>query len=166
MLNTETNEWFPKRPSAPAPLYCMKTAVVGEKGYFMGGADKSGCEPTMTVYEINIQTMIDNLHKSSSKPIWKEISGLELIGAAPLSINGSLLAVGGSDDKAVTTTAIYEYQPDSSDDKKWRKVGDLPRARHFCTCVMIMNSEMIVAGGELNRREQLKCVDVAQIAWN
>ena len=39
---------------------------------------------------------------------------------------------------------IHLYQPES---KKWTKVGDLPNARHFFSCVVLPNGELLVAGG-------------------
>ena len=58
--------------------------------------------------------------------------------SAPLSISGYLLSVGGVE------TSIYLYQPDTGE---WVKMGDLPTPQRDCTCAVITEKEMIVAGG-------------------
>jgi hypothetical protein len=55
-----------------------------------------------------------------------------------------LLAVGGQDKDSHAVTAIHLYQPDTGE---WVKVGDLPTPRWDCTCAMIAEKEMFVAGG-------------------
>ena len=81
-------------------------------------------------------------------------------GPTPLSIRGSLLAVGGrdKDDKAVT--AIHLYQPDTGE---WVKVGDLPTPRYRCTCAMITDREILVAGGA-DGRHYLCRSDIALVS--
>ena len=74
--------------------------------------------------------------------------GLQTTRSTPVSIRGSLLAVGGrdKDDKAVS--AIHLYQPDTGE---WVKVGDLPTPQYHCTCAMITDDrEMLVVEGTGN----------------
>ena len=69
---------------------------------------------------------------------------------SPPSIGGSLLAVGGRDISSdINTTAIHLYQPDTGE---WVKVGDLPTPCSSCTCVMITDREILVAGGHSGRK--------------
>jgi N-acetylneuraminic acid mutarotase len=56
-------------------------------------------------------------------------------------------------------TAIHLYQPDT---EEWVKVGDLPTPRSHCTCAMITDREMLVAGGNDGARK-LSNVDIALI---
>jgi N-acetylneuraminic acid mutarotase len=56
-------------------------------------------------------------------------------------------------------TAIHLYQPDT---EEWVKVGDLPTPRYCCTCAMITDREMLVAGGRDGAR-LLSNVDIALI---
>jgi hypothetical protein len=46
------------------------------------------------------------------------------------------------DGRAVT--AIHLYQPNT---EEWVKVGDLSTPRYDCTCAMITDRELLVAGG-------------------
>ena len=83
------------------------------------------------------------------------MEGVNILHSTPLSISGSLLALGGKKNgKAVTD--IHLYQPDTGE---WVKVGDLPSPRYNCTGVMINNRELLVAGGSGNKAG----VDIAVI---
>ena len=150
VMNTVTKQWFPAPPT-PTPWAEMKTAIVGDTCYFVGGFAGIDPDATTVVYSVSLSALISQLHSEGSgkknrrHQIWKEIFGLQTTFSTPLSISGSLLAVGGRDkgDKAVT--AIHLYQPDTGE---WMKVGDLPTPRYWCTCAMIAEREMLVAGGE------------------
>ena len=154
VLNTKTKEWH-TRPPLPVPLCNMKTATVGDTFYFMGGYDNG--RYTDKVYSTSIQALTLNVSSERERVIWKEISGLQLYFSAPLSISGSLFAVGGMGKDHKLVTAIHLYQPNTGE---WVKVGDLPSSRHECTCVMnICSSELLVLGGmEHNSR-----LDVASL---
>ena len=146
VLNTNSKQWY-AGPPTPTPWSTMSTAIVGDTCYFMGGYT-GGCIAIATVvYSVSLPALISQLPSLDSRErgkqpqIWKETPGLQTIRSTLLSIRGSLLAVGGS-GKAVT--AILLYQPDTGE---WVKVGDLPTPRYECTCAMITDREMLVAGG-------------------
>ncbi len=161
VLNIHSKQWY-AGPPTPTPWDRMKTAVVGDIGYFLGGWDNTGY--TSKVYHVYIPNLLFHItSKASSETdsqIWKEISGLQLAWSTPISISGSLLAVGGKDTDGKAVTAIHLYQPDSG---AWVKAGDLPSPRCNCTCAMTTDREAIVAGGEDNRQD-LKRVDIA-LMW-
>ena len=164
VLNTDTKQWF-AAPPTPVAWDDMVTAVLGEVCYFMGGITAYQGRNTSlnNVYSLSLPTLVSNLnpdYRSVKKcpEMWKKISQLPVAHAAPVSINGSLCAVGGvdKDDKAVS--AIHLYQPDIN---QWVKVADMPTGRCDCTCVMITDIELLVAGGR--GKNQLATVDIAQI---
>ena len=139
VMNTDTKQWF-TGPPTPLPWQRMKTATVGDVCYFMGGYTTSYNKTNM-VYSVSLSA----LTSTSERQIWKEISGLQTTFSSPLSISGSLLAVGGIDKKNNLVTAIHLYQPGTGE---WVKIRDLPApARFNCTCAMITESEILVAGG-------------------
>ena len=81
------------------------------------------------------------------------------IRAAPLSISGSLLAVGGVEDKDnKTVSALHLYQPNAG---QWVKIADMPTPRQSPTCIMITHKELLVAGGW--DKGHLATIDIAQI---
>ena len=53
---------------------------------------------------------------------------------------------------------LHLYQPNSGE---WVKVGDLPSPRYDCTCAMITDREVFVAGGCDEHDDYTKTVDLA-----
>ena len=149
VMNTDTKQWHAGQPT-PTPWRGMKTAIVGDMCYFMGGhtttSDFSG---TGSVFCVSLPALISQaqsrVSRENSHSAWKEIRGLGIQLSAPLFISGSLLAVGGCDIASGNdTTAIHLYQPETGE---WVKVGDLPTPRRNFTCAMITNREILIAGG-------------------
>ena len=157
VLNTDSKQWH-VGPQTPMPWSRMKTAMVGDTVYFTGGY--IGLQASTAAYCLSFHALISNITSEASsdktqRDVWKQVAGSQMTVSSPLSINGSLLAVGGKKDgKAVT--AINLYQPDTD---MWVKVGDLPSPRCQCTCAMTRGKEVIVAGGEDKREGLLKKID-------
>ena len=158
VMNTDTKQWF-AGPPTPITWRFMKTAAVGDVCYFMGGRNTL-YNTTNMVYSVSLSALTTELNSNeSTSEIWKEIYGLQTTHSTPFSMKGSLLAVGGRkmDNKSVTT--INLYQPGTGE---WVKVADLPTPpRYTCTCAMITDREMLVAGGYDGNR--LKRTDIALI---
>ena len=146
VMNTDTKQWY-VGPPTPIAWSSMKTATAGDVCYFMGGWIGSGYTNTNKVYSVSLPALVSQLNSDCSAKdtqTWKELPQLPVTRAAPLSISGSLLAVGGYKDlKAVS--ALHLYQPDAG---QWVKVADLPSPRYRCTCSIISDKELIVAGGD------------------
>ena len=159
VMNTNSKQWY-AGPPIPIPWVAMKIATVGDECYFMGGYNTIWSSPN-TVYSVSLSALMTRLNSSTRKglEIWKEITELQITGFTPLSISGSLLAVGGRDEDGQTVTAINLYQPDT---REWVKVGNLPTPRSNCICAMITNREMLVAGGT-NGGDRLKRMDIASL---
>ena len=100
---------------------------------------------------------------------WKELPQLPVTRAAPLSISGSLLAVGGEgkDRKAVSALHLYQphlYQPDAG---QWVKITDMPTQRDTCACIMTADQELLAVGGyHIHHVDQsrLANMDIAQFS--
>ena len=160
VMNTDSKQWYAGPPS-PMAWVEMNTATVGDTCYFMGGwtvqHGLSFATATTMVYSVSLPHLLAQLgsHRSGEgdTQIWREISGLQASLSTPLSIRGSLLAVGGEDNDTVST--IHLYQPATGE---WVKVGELSRPlQRFCT--MITDREILVTGGiPLSVR-----VDIAQL---
>ena len=162
VMNTNTKQWF-AGPPTPTPWRCMKTVTVGDVCYFMGGRTTSSYNGTNIVYSVSLSALTTELNSNNAstneRQIWTEIPGLQTVRSSPLSISESLLAVGGMDMMIKSVTAIHLYQPGTGE---WLKVGDSPApARYNCTCAMITDNEMLVAGGYGGCH--LKRMDIAMI---
>ena len=113
----------------------------------------------MSLPALVAQTSPENANRDAQ--VWKEISQQPTKLAAVLSTGDSLLAVGGVDKGRRTVSAIYLCQPDTG---KWVKVDDLPYPRRRCTCVMIGERELMVAGGHGDGPNPLKSVHITLIS--
>ena len=158
LLNTDSKQWH---TGPPTPLHWthMKTAIVGSQCYFMGGSDYNRVIATDRVFSVSLPALLSQVDPKNSSEcgLWKEIFGLQFTGSSPLSISGSLLAVGGRDKDLRAVSAIHLYQPDTGE---WVKVGDLPTPRENCSCKMLTDKELLVAGGG-DGQDWLKSVYVA-----
>jgi len=102
VMNTDSKQWY-VGPPIPTGWNSMKTAIVGDMCYFMGGyigvPGASYTTPTDMVYRVSLPALISQLHSQESRKkgghyqlLWKEISGLQLIRSTPLSISAWVLA--------------------------------------------------------------------------
>ena len=158
VLNTDTKQWS-AGPPTPTPWSSMWPVIVGDVCYFMGGLDRG--LHTNRVYSVSLSAFTSQLNSDvRNSQIWKEISGLQVKCSSPLSINGSLLAVGGKDKDSRVVSDIHLYQPDTGE---WVKVGDLPTPRCACTSIALTNRELLVAGGRDTKDYKLKSVDIATL---
>ena len=151
VMNTNTKQWY-AGPRTPIAWDDMKTAVVGDMCYYMGGTH------TGNVYSVSLPALVSQLNSDScakDTETWTKIPQLQVTNAAPLSISGSLVAVGGVDKDRKTVSTLHLYQPDT---RQWVKVADMPTARRGCTCLMITDKDIFVTGGQFSEQ-----VDIAQI---
>ena len=165
VMNTDSKQWY-AAPPTPTPWSSMRTAIVGDTCYFMGGHTGPVGIAATVVYSVSLPALISQLPSLDSRErgkqhqIWKEIPGLQTTCSTPLSIRGSFLAVGGRDRDGEAVSAIHLYQPDTGE---WVKVGDLPTPRYHCTCAMIADTEMLVAGGIDDKHNRSNRCDIALI---
>ena len=146
VLEFSSNQWY-RAPSIPVPWSCMRSAVVGDTWYLMGGYENTR---TDKVYSVTLSVLTSHINNTSER-IWNTISSLGLCCSTPVCMGESLLAVGGRKThsyKAVST--ILCYTPDS--DGQWTEVGQLPMPLCDSICTMTSNSHILVAGASLSRQ--------------
>ena len=153
ILHINSKQWY-AGPPAPTPWYSMKTALVGDTCYFIGG--NMNRTATNKVYSLSLASLVTR----PKSDIWMEVqTELQTARSTPLSISGSLLVVGGwVRNKA--TAEILLYQPDT---RNWINIGELPAPRSNCTCALMAEKTILVAGG-FDGNATLKRTDIAQIA--
>ena len=145
-----TSNWWSTADPLPGARSMMKSAMVGDMWYLMGGWDHTG-NCTKVVHRVNIRELSGkaiSMATCQATPnplsLWQTIPDTPHFFSSPLVINRALLAVGGRDDRFTAATSIRLYQPGSW---RWVKVGDLPTARYYCTSSVLPNGEVLVAGG-------------------
>ena len=139
VLNISSNQWY-RAPSTPILWVCMRSAVVGDTWYLMGGY---GNGKTDKVYSVSLSVLISHINNISEK-IWNTISSLGLYYCNPVCVGESLLAVGGSKSQSFESiSTILHFIPDRNE---WREVGQLPFSLHICTCILTGNNQLILTG--------------------
>ena len=158
VLNVTSREWYIAQ-SLPNPRSMLKSTLIGNTFYLMGGYDHTGT--TKTVHHVDLNELIAKAFSNLDTPtLWQTIKDTPLMWSAPLSIGRSLLAVGGSNDRLSSSSLIHLYQPDT---RRWVEVGDLPTARDGCTCSELPSGEIIVAGGWGKKSKRVNTVDFFSI---
>ena len=115
VMNTDSKQWY-AGPPTPTPWDSMRTAIVGDTCYFMGGyTGASYGTSTTKVYSVSFPALISQLclpdYKGNGEQLemWKEIPGLQATHSTPLSISRSLLAVGDMDKNRSAASTIFLY---------------------------------------------------------
>ena len=158
ILDTTTRQWY-SAASLPQKYFGMKSALVGDRLYLVGGwyvrgGWDSSIKPTKEVFTVSLSALIwqattpsqlQAASPSATQMLWQTLlPPTPLVHSAALALRGSLLAIGGRDDKREISSAILLYHPSG----KWVKVGDLPSARKRCVCTLLPSGEFLVLGGE------------------
>ena len=141
LLDVEARRWYTAE-SLPNPRNGMKSTVIGNTLYLVGGYDQTG--HTSVVHKVDLNELITKaVSKEPIPTLWQVITDTPLKRSAPLNVRGSLLAVGGQNDHLDPSSSIHLYQPDT---RMWVKVGDLPTAFYNLACSVFPSGDVIVAG--------------------
>ena len=131
LLDIDNKQWS-TAPSTPISWYKMKSTIIGDTWYLMGGRQDDITNIT-DVYSVSLEALVSHSASDSSK-IWNKISPLNYICSSPLSFGGSLLVLGGwGIKKKCVVSTIQHYVPDIN---TWVPAGELPHPLETCTCIM------------------------------
>ena len=164
VMNTDSTMWH-NLPPMPEPFSDMKTAVVGDTCYFMGGCIEGGSHPsgltaTDKAFSLSLPSLVAQMSsRSIQRGVWGEIGGF--VRCTPLSLGGSLLVLGGRVQRSQAAREIRCYQPDRD---AWEEVGSLPSPRFNCACALVSSDRremLVVVGGCGGGNRKMKAVDVA-----
>ena len=134
VFKTETRHWHPAQP-LPIPCAAMRAAVMDDTCYLLGGyspqlkTDEAICHS----FSIKLTTPFEDQEVN----LWQSLPDTPETQAAPASLSGALLAIGGDD------TTIHAYSPST---QSWIHVGDLPASYHASTATAV-GHELFVMGG-------------------
>ena len=99
--------------SLPNPLYELKSTLLGNTLYLMGGLNHTG-STTKIVHKVDLNELVTKaLSKQATPTLWQTTKDTPHYYSAPLNVGGSLLAVGGRDDRLNPVSSIHLYQPDT-----------------------------------------------------
>ena len=152
ILDTSTprSQWL-SIISMSLPMRCgqMLSAIAQDTLYLLGGT----LQTQVLSVSLSALTQADKPPKQ-----WHSLPDAPLDNASVVGVHGSLLAVGGSNQGFQGSSAIHIYDQEKN---AWNKVGDLPTVRSSCTCCLLPNGEILIAGGLDNSGNQTKRMDVA-----
>ena len=151
VLDIDFKQWS-TAPSTPIPWYRMKSTIIGDTWHLMGGSQ--GGTDTTDVYSVSLEALVSHSASDSSK-LWNKIAPLNCGGSSPLSLGGSLLALGVHDIKKGSVSTIQRYAPETNTwvpaGKLPLPLGKLPLPLQNCTCIMTAG-RLHVFGGYSDRR--------------
>ena len=130
VLDVDNKQWS-TAPSIPITWRGMKSTKIGDTWYIMGGRHDMFSD-TPDVYSVSLEAFVSHSASDSSK-IWNKIAPLNCDNSSPLSLGGSLLALGGRDiKKECSVSTIQRYVPEIN---TWVPAGELPQPLYNCTCI-------------------------------
>ena len=89
---------------------------------------------------------------------WCRLRDAPLEDSTTIALHGSLLTVGGSHDDT-PSTAIHFYHLET---KAWRKVGEVPTPRSYCSVTLLPSGKFLVSGGQ-DQHRLTALIDIATI---
>ena len=145
VLDIDNKQWS-TAPSTPIPWHGMKSTIIGDTWYLMGGRQDG--RDINDVCSVSLEALVSHSASDSSK-IWNTIAPLNCYYSSPLSLEGSLLVLGGRDiKKEYPVSTIQRYVPETN---TWVLAGELPHPLYNCTCIMIAG-RLHVFGGYSERK--------------
>ena len=164
VYSSETSQWHTADP-LPVPCGGMTSVTIADTWYQLGGGT-DGKDITTVLYvslTALIQRATSPTHQSASPmSVWKTLPDPPLLVSTAASLSGSLLAVGGYNDKNPSSPALYVFFPITN---SWFRAttGDLPEPRYGHTAVQLPSNQLLVVGGRDNQRKNTKTVFLGSI---
>ena len=146
-LFDSTNRQWIACSDLPKPCYLLKSVIIDDTIYLLGGVDKEG-RYSPAVFTASLDTL--SIHQLK----WNTYQDTPWCNSAPVSINGTdLLIVGGCKKIRDTHTLSSEVCKLNSISHSWETIEHLPSARDSLAAVNTPDNRVIVIGG-LNDNEK------------
>ena len=153
LLDIDSLQWF-IASELPHPLSHASATVCGDNLYLVGGFDKDG--PTKSVLTCSLSALVQSAKPatlggrsekafSQTEQVWREVASLPVTHSTCASLNGQLIAVGGSDShNEKITNSVYAYDPTTD---RWDVISMMPTARCHCLVAVLPGNQLMVVGG-------------------
>ena len=145
VMNIDTKQWTTVSP-LPQKQSPLSGIVCGDTLYLAGGYIDINTE-SKSVFTCSIPDLLTSSNSvglSQSQNIWKEVSSLPVVASTLASLNGNLLAIGGSDDSGNHISDVYSYEPHTN---SWNVVSQMKIKRSWCFAVTLSGDRLVVVGG-------------------
>ena len=152
LFDSNNGQWWYICNDLPQPQYRLKSAIVDNILYLLGGADKSlSSSPAV------FTAPLDTLSRHQLK--WKTHQDTPYCSSAPVSVHGThLLIVGGRKMRKkdyIHCSDVYKLNEVSH---SWEAIGHIPSARSLSAAVSTADNRVIVIGGVNDKGEHTNTV--------
>ena len=137
VMNTDTREWY-TAASLPEPVHCMTATVCGGRLYLLGGNKYNN--PTRAVFTCILDSLLPP--HTNEAGVWQRIADAPMKDSTCTTLNGRVLAVGGT-HHGTPTNAVHMYDNGSD---SWQHVGYMSTARDYCLVVGLRDCIIAVGG--------------------
>ena len=139
LFDSSNGQWYMSN-DLPKPYVWLKSVIVDNILYLLGGYNKDGASPAV------FTAPLDTLSRHQLK--WNTLQDTPWCSSAPVSVYGThLLIVGGMKkigDKYTRTSDVYKLNKVSH---SWEAIGHIPSARNSSAAVSTADNRVIVIGG-------------------
>ena len=139
LFDSSNGQWYVTN-DLPQPHTSLKSVIVDNILYLLGGYNKDGTSPAV------FTAPLDTLSRHQLK--WNTLQDTPWCSSAPASVYGThLLIVGGRKmigDKYTRTSDVYKLNKVSH---SWEAIGHIPSARSRSAVVSTADNRVIVIGG-------------------
>ena len=140
-----TNMQWSAGPPTPTPWRNMVSTTTGDTWYLMGGRHENyGWCPD--IYSVSLEEVVTYSDPHNFDIFWKwsKLPSVNCRYSSPLTVGGSLVAVGGVD--MVSSEPVSTIRRYNADTDAWIKIGELPHQLWSCTCIQISDEVYIIGG--------------------
>ena len=144
ILNTNYDQWFTIN-SLPFPTSWPSVSICREYIYV-----HAGDTPSENDYHSVVRCSLSAITvPTQSLDTWKPVACLPVMKSTLATMNGSLLALGGTGHRNEDTRDVHQYNPTTDG---WQRICQMSIARSQCTTALFPDNKLMVVGGSSNRR--------------
>ena len=131
----------------PKPHHCLRSVIVDDILYLLGGFDKIGASPA--VYAAPLDTL------STHQLMWNTHQDTPWCASTPVSVNGTHLLIVGGCNKSRYSSDIHKL---NKVNYSWEVIGHISSARRSSAAVSTADNRVIVIGGRNDKGEATNTV--------
>ena len=169
VMDVSTKVWT-TAASLPEPLYTAAGTISGDRIYVLGAWNRS-YKTTKSVFTCSLSALLQSSQPTSvrrsqtesltaSTSVWSKVADLPVVRSTCVSLQGRLLAIGGSDSDSTPTTAVQTYDPTTN---SWSVTSHMTTARDLCFAAILPGNRVIAVGGYTGKTGSSK-TDSVEIA--
>ena len=154
VMDVSTKVWT-TAASLPEPLSIASGTICGDRVYLLGAVNIS-YDPIKLVFTCSLSALLQSSQPTSltrrfqtaslatSTSVWSKVADLPVVRSTCVSLQGRLLAIGGSDSDGIPTTAVRMYDPTTN---SWSVTSHMTTPGEWCFAAVLPGNRVIAVGG-------------------